>query len=114
VAIAAEAVVLRAAEGAPAVTFEPAAVVGGTPEQVEMARWAVGRFEVAGLALPPVEIRFHDDMDGCGGHLGFYRGGGVDVCGISTNLIARRNLLHEMAHACAEENVRSRSEPVST
>jgi hypothetical protein len=51
-----------------------AAVVGGTPEQVEMAGWSVGRFGVAGLALPPVEIRFHDDMDGCGEHLGFYRG----------------------------------------
>lgn len=104
-AIAAGAVNVRNAGVAEAATFGPAMVVGGTSEQVEMARWAVGRFESAGLTLPPIQIRFHADLEGCGGHLGYYRRGAVDVCGVSANLMARRNLLHEMSHAWAETNV---------
>ena len=80
-------------------------VVGASPAQFELARWAVSRFRAAGLELPPVEIRFHADRSGCGDHLGYYRAGVVDVCGTIVNLLARRNLLHELAHAWAEANV---------
>lgn len=97
--------VVRDSEAMPQVAYGPASVAGGTPEQVRMARWAVERFETAGLTLPPIQIRFHADLEGCGGHLGYYRRGVVDVCGVSANLMARRNLLHEMSHAWAEANV---------
>lgn len=77
----------------------------GNAAQIAVARWAASRFEAAGLELPPLAIRFHADPTGCGDHLGLYRAGVVDVCGTNVNLMSRRNLLHEMAHAWAEVNV---------
>jgi hypothetical protein len=79
-------------------------VAGATEEQVEMVRWAVDRFEAAGLHVPPVEIRFHGDAAGCGGHFGYARAGRVDVCTTLVNAMARRNLLHEMAHLWLDAN----------
>ena len=73
-------------------------IAGGTPAQQEMARWAIGRFEAAGLSLPSLEIRFHPTPLGCDGRSGGYSDGKVDLCGVHVNLMSRRTLLHEMAH----------------
>jgi hypothetical protein len=73
-------------------------ITGGTPVQREMAHWAIGRFEAAGLSLPTLEIRFHPTPNGCGGRLGGYADGTVDLCGVHVNLMSRRTLLHEIAH----------------
>ena len=75
-----------------------------TPEQLELARWAVGRFDAAGLAPPAVEIAFHDDGSGCGGHLGFARDGRVSVCTTLVNAMTRRTILHEMSHIWLDSN----------
>lgn len=75
------------------------------PSQRQLAQWAVARFERAGLEAPTVEIRFHTDASGCGGHLGFAKGGRVDVCTVLVNEMARRNLLHEMSHIWIDQNV---------
>jgi hypothetical protein len=87
-------------------------VSGGTPEQLAMARWAVGRFEAAGLEPPAVEIAFHRGLSGCGGHLGFAREGEIDICTTLVNAMARRALLHEMSHIWldqhADDDVRER------
>ncbi len=80
-------------------------VLGGTSEQRELAHWAVGQFDAAGLELPSIEIRFHADARGCGGHLGYSRGGIVDVCSTLVNAMSRRIVLHELAHAWAAVNV---------
>jgi len=80
-------------------------------EQVRLVRWAAGRFEDAGLDLPDVEIHFHADASGCGGHLGYARDGRVDVCTVLENETARRNLLHEIGHIWIDQNV-SRAERV--
>ncbi|GBC87665.1 hypothetical protein HRbin12_01682 [bacterium HR12] len=80
-------------------------VRGGSPEQLDLVRWAVRRFERAGLRPPALEVRFHATRSGCEGHLGYYRAGGVDLCGTNVNLVTRRNLLHEMAHAWTEANL---------
>jgi hypothetical protein len=80
-------------------------VVEADLEQVRLVRWAATRFESAGLAAPEVEVRFHTDASGCGGHLGFARSGRVDVCTVLVNEMARRNLLHEMSHVWIDENV---------
>ena len=80
-------------------------VHGASPEQLAIARWAVGRFESAGLKAPAVEIRFHSDASGCGGHLGYAQAGRVDVCTVLANEMARRNLLHEMGHVWIDQNV---------
>lgn len=73
-------------------------ITGGTPEQQQMARWAVGRFEAAGLSLPSLEIWFHPTPNGCDGRLGSYSDGTAELCGVHVNEMARRTLLHEMAH----------------
>jgi hypothetical protein len=73
-------------------------VSGATPQQLELVRWAVGRFQAAGLEPPAVEIAFHDDGSGCGGHLGFARVGRVSVCTTLVNAMTRRTVLHEMSH----------------
>lgn len=81
-------------------------VLGGSPEQVDLVRWGVRRFEDAGLGLPTLEVRFHADRSGCAGHFGYYRADGVDLCtGVTVNLTTRRNLLHEMAHAWIQANL---------
>jgi hypothetical protein len=80
-------------------------VISDDPAQQELARWAVARFERAGLDAPTVQIRFHADRYGCGGHLGYARDGRVDVCTVLLNEMARRNLLHEMGHIWIDQNV---------
>lgn len=80
-------------------------VRGGTDEQRQLAHWAVSRFRAADLVLPTVELRFHTDPSACGDHFGFYRAGIVNMCGINVNLMARRNLLHEISHAWVEANL---------
>lgn len=81
------------------------AVVGGTSEQRAMARWAVGRFNASGFVLPPLEIRFHEDREGCRGILAYYDDGVADMCRRHTDLMAARSLLHEIAHGWVEANV---------
>jgi hypothetical protein len=79
-------------------------IYGATAEQVELAQWAVGRFDAWGLKAPPVEIRFHGDPGGCGGRLGYAESGRVDVCTTLVNVMTRRILLHEMAHIWLDVN----------
>ena len=83
-------------------------VFSADPAQQELARWAAARFDRAGLDPPTVEIRFHGDASGCGGHLGHAQDGGVDVCTVLVNEMARRNLLHEMGHIWIDQNVSQR------
>ena len=80
-------------------------IVGGTAAQQAMARWAVARFTAAELALPPLQIRFQADRSGCEGRLGYYRDRVASVCGTHTDRLARRLLLHEMAHGWVEANL---------
>jgi hypothetical protein len=95
-----------AARQASAVELQPGvAVFSEDPVQQQLAEWAVARFERAGLHPPKVEIAFHGEVSGCGGHLGYARDGHVDVCTVLVNEMARRNLLHEMGHIWIDQNV---------
>ena len=97
---------LRSAGAGSAVVVGPnVEVSAATPDQLGLARWAVGRFEAAGLEPPLVEIAFHHDRSGCHGHLGFARGGRVDVCTVLVNAMTRRTILHEMSHIWLDQNV---------
>jgi hypothetical protein len=97
---------LGSAHATDAVAIRPSVEVSGaTPEQVALARWAVGRFEVAGLRPPVVEIAFHGDALGCEGHMGWARSGRVDVCTVLANEMSRRSLLHEMSHIWLDQNL---------
>lgn len=80
-------------------------IVGGTAEQQAMARWAVTRFAAADLDLPPLQIQFHTDSSRCEGRLGYYRHQVASVCATHTDHMARRLLLHEMAHGWVEANL---------
>ena len=95
-----------AARQASGVELQPGVtVVSEDPVQQQLAGWAVARFERAGLDAPTVEIAFHADASGCGGHLGYAKDGHVDVCTVLVNEMARRNLLHEMGHIWIDQNV---------
>jgi len=95
-----------ASDDAHAIAIRPGIVVfSQDPSQRQLARWAVARFERAGLEAPTVEIRLHTDASGCGGHLGYKKGGRVDVCTVLVNEMTRRNLLHEMSHIWMDQNV---------
>lgn len=90
-----------------AVSIGPGVLVIGTatPEQLELARWGVERFEIGGLEPPRVEIEFHADPSGCAGHLGFAMQAQVDVCTTLVNAMTRRALLHELSHVWLDQHV---------
>jgi hypothetical protein len=97
---------LRSAHPTDGVAIRPnIEVIGATPEQLALARWAVGRFEMAGLKPPALEIAFHGDTAGCEGHMGWARSGRVGVCTVLANEMSRRNLLHEMSHIWLDQNI---------
>jgi hypothetical protein len=95
-----------ASDDAHGMAIRPGIVVfAEDPAQRQLARWAVTRFERAGLDAPTAEIRFHSSLSGCGGHLGYAQIGRVDVCTVLVNEMARRNLLHEMSHIWIDQNI---------
>src|SRR6185295_16727534 len=95
-----------AGRGDRGVEVRPGVVVfSGSPAQQELVRWAVARFERAGIEAPAVRIAFHTNASGCGGHLGYAKAGRVDVCTVLVNEMARRNLLHEIGHIWIDQNV---------
>ncbi len=97
---------LRPTKDSAALKIRPNVLVTGTPSpaQLEMARWAVARFEAALLVPPTVEIEFHGGGSGCAGHIGFARRGQVDVCSVLVNAMSRRVLLHELSHVWLDQN----------
>jgi len=80
-------------------------VTSATPSQLRMVRWAVGRFEIAGLDAPSVDIHFDEGVTGCRGNIGYALAGRVDLCTSLVNAMARRVVLHEMAHVWLDENL---------
>jgi hypothetical protein len=96
---------LRSIQATDVAVIRPNVQVTGATEQLAMVRWAVERFEIAGLEPPVVEIAFHRGLSGCGGHLGFARQGKVDLCTTLVDPIARRALLHEMGHIWLDQNL---------
>jgi hypothetical protein len=89
----------------------PSVVVrDGDPFQRSAATWAIGRYEVAELELPAIEIAFHPNAAACGGNSGFTSGGRIDLCTTSPSLnYLRATLLHEIAHAWLEAHLTDRS-----
>ena len=81
------------------------AIEGGSQAQHAMTVEAAGRFREAGLGEPTVRIRFHDDREACDGRTGRALNDTVDLCGIHTNELSRRTVLHEMAHAWIDAHV---------
>lgn len=69
-----------------------------TEDQHEKVIWALGRFEEAGLELPPVEIHIHNDRSECNG-LNGYLGGSQETGWVLHSCGVDFTLLHELAHA---------------
>ncbi|HET7237372.1 MAG TPA: hypothetical protein VFK59_13190 [Actinomycetota bacterium] len=80
-------------------------VFGADREHLELARWAGGRFERAGMQPPAVDVHFHPDTAGCYGHIASTLDGRVDICVVIVSEIARDALLHEMGHVWIDEHV---------
>ncbi|HZD16613.1 MAG TPA: hypothetical protein VE669_00580, partial [Actinomycetota bacterium] len=53
---------------------------GGTGRELGVVGWALERYRVADLDLPPVGISFHEDPSGCRDNSGFYARGQLDLC----------------------------------
>jgi hypothetical protein len=96
---------LRSIQTTHVALIRPNVEVRGATEQLAMVRWAVERFEIAGLEPPVVEVAFHRGPSACGGHLGFARQGEIDVCTTLVDACARRALLHEMGHIWLDQNL---------
>ncbi|MDH5504448.1 MAG: hypothetical protein OEY98_10530, partial [Acidimicrobiia bacterium] len=81
---------------------EPSTVAlhDATPELTERVEWALGRFEAAGLALPPLDITFHATVNGCHGHTGYFQLE-AGIADIEVCMPTRHIILHELAHAWA-------------
>jgi len=83
--------------------------------EADIIAWAAGRFELAGLTLPMVEVSFSADEADCGGHEGLYRRRDgahfVTVCTPDDHPTAddyrRRTLIHELAHAWDQSSLTS-------
>lgn len=71
-----------------------------TAEQQELVGWALSRFSEAGLDLPSVEFVFHQDSRSCYGHVGLYY---RDRTSLHMCRLDKRTMLHELAHAWANE-----------
>ena len=98
---------LLGAADRPAAPQPRIAIVGADATQQDMVTWAANRYEAAGLeGMPPLEFHFHQDRTDCGGEIGRYHLGRVDLCTAdSSEPYAKKFLLHEMAHAWTETNV---------
>jgi hypothetical protein len=90
---------------APVVVADTVRVFGADAEHQRLVRWAFGRYEHAGLEVPPVDVHFHPGTSGCYGHIGSALGRRLDICVVIVSEIARDALLHEMGHAWVNENV---------
>jgi hypothetical protein len=82
-------------------------VYSDSAADLELADWALGRFDIAGLELPDLTITFHTDKTGCKGYTGLFRRGRpheVHMCVSekSPPIVGKLNTLHELAHAWAE------------
>lgn len=81
-------------------------LVGATaPGQVRMLRWAIERFERAGLGAPAALVTFHPDPAACGGRLGREELGVVDLCMRHVDALTRQTTLHELSHAWLEQHL---------
>lgn len=86
------------------ITFASPAVSqvrNASPAQRALVTWARARFERAGLPLPPMQIVFHDDVRDCQGRVGLYWADErrLDMCVYDVDSLAKRTILHELAHA---------------
>jgi len=76
-------------------------------EERDLKAWALERFALAGLELPPVSITIHATKVPCGGNTGIsVRGGSVarvELCPErdAPDVVAKRAILHELAHVWA-------------
>lgn len=73
-----------------------------TRAQQELLDFASSRFEGQGLSVPQIEIEFLPSTQDCDGHLGMYWHASriLRMCSMD-----KHTLLHEMAHAWANENL---------
>lgn len=83
-------------------------IANGTEAERTMTRWALGRYEAAGLELPAMSITFHDDTEACSGFIGLYsaQAGEVRICNRGEyETESQHTMLHELAHAWSFANL---------
>lgn len=93
-------------DGAAPSSPEPVEFGAMPAEFVDMATWALGLFDEAGLALPPMSFDYHgDDTTPCSGWHGAHHsvdgGSIIDICTSDPGPVTAALVLHEIAHAWA-------------
>jgi hypothetical protein len=77
-----------------------------SPARTELVEWAVGRYRAAGLELPTIDLRFHEDDAECHGNVGWTDGFDVELCiRLAMEAGPQRIVLHELAHAWCNANL---------
>jgi hypothetical protein len=77
-----------------------------TPREEALVDWAIGRYQAAGMWLPPIDVYFHADASACADNSGIYSGGRLDICSAhKATAYARKVLVHEMAHAWSDAHI---------
>lgn len=98
---------------APARVSEPAVpeqvVYADSPELQDLADCALSRYTQAGLALPGLEIYFHDSKAPCNSHNALHNrtetGSVINVCSTQRSPKLEATILHELGHAWAAHNL---------
>jgi hypothetical protein len=102
-------VLLAIALGSPLPTGQ-SAITRDTADAA-LFEWALGRFDLAGLELPNLEVEFHDELDPCHGYYGSFTNSDpvqVDLCGFNNDRFLpapKKMILHELAHAWLFHNL---------
>ena len=99
----------------PAATAAPAAtdavIFNDLPAEIEaMAVWAIGLFDSADMALPPLQINHYGtDTSHCDGHDGLHRPGDgrsvIELCTDDVSFPTQAMVIHELSHAWVDDNV---------
>lgn len=86
----------------PMATAEKPPLTDMTEEQGSLVGLALGRFDIQGLDLPEIDFVFHNDLRPCHGHKGMFHRSTwtLEMCAMDL-----RTMLHELAHAWANENL---------
>lgn len=84
---------------------QPSGTSGLNAQQKELVNLAMGQFDAQGLELPEIDFVFHDDLWPCHGHKGMFHKSTrtLEMCSMDPH-----TMLHELAHAWANENLSER------
>ncbi len=87
----------------------PQVIHTDSPELQDLADWALGRFNTAGLDLPSIDLYFHDSKEPCKGYSALHtrtdNHSRINICSTSRTPKVESTILHEIGHSWASHNL---------